>query len=66
MHGTQRMMETRMQRPGVNHLRKAQLLNAAQALEVGMVDDVEQELRRNCYKAVNRVVEDFFLVQEKL
>ena len=60
------MMETRVQRSRLNHFRQAQLLNAAKALKVGMVDDVEQELRRNCYKAVNRVVEYFFLVQEKL
>ena len=55
-------METRMQCAWVNHFGKAKLLYATQALKVRMVDYIEQELRRNCYKAVYRVVKDFFLV----
>ena len=52
-----------MQRAGIYQVRHAQLFNIAQTLEIGMLDQVEHQLRGNADKPVNRVVYDLLFIQ---
>ena len=63
MHGTQRMVKTRMQRTGINQVGHAQLLNIPQPLKVRMLNKVEHQFRRDADKAVNRVVYNLLFIQ---
>ena len=63
MHGTQGMMKTGMQSAGINQVRHAQLFDVTQPLEIRMLDKIENQVWRDTYKAVNRVVNYFLLIQ---
>jgi hypothetical protein len=40
-------------------MRKAHLPNPPQALNIRMIDDLQQQTMRNGYKTVHRIVENF-------
>ena len=62
-------MKTRMQRPRVDVVGQAQLLDPAQARKVGVVDQVEEGCLGHLHKSVDRIIEDlmrFHLVKETI
>jgi len=62
VHGAQRVVEARMQRPRVHEAGEPELLNAPQPLKVPVLNEVEEKLRRDSDEAVDRVVENFLFV----
>jgi hypothetical protein len=62
MHAAQRMMETRVVRPGVHKVRHSHLGYAPQALEIRMLDKVIHQRVSYGNEPVNWVVEDFQLI----
>jgi hypothetical protein len=56
------MVKTGVDSTGINIIAKAQLLNAAQALKIGMLDNIKYQLVRNGDKPMHRVVEYFAFV----
>lgn len=62
VHGTEAVGETGVVGAWIHHVGHAHLLDAAQTLEIGVLDDVEMQLVGYAHKTVNRVVEDFLLV----
>ncbi len=62
VHGPQGVVKARVERPRVHEVCEPQLFDPAQPLKVGVLDDVEHELRRSGNEPVYRVVEDFLLV----
>ena len=62
VHGPQRVVEARVQRPRVHKTREAELLDAPQPLEIRVFDEVKQELRRDGNETVNRVVENLLFI----
>ena len=62
MHGAEAMGETGVVGSRIDHIGHAHLLDAAQTLEIGVLNDVEMQFIGYAHKTVNRVVEDFLLV----
>jgi hypothetical protein len=46
----------------INQITQPKLLNVAQALKIGVLDDIIDQLASNGYKAINRIVDDFLFV----
>jgi len=63
MHCTDNMLKPRVQRSRVHQMRHANLLNKAQPLDKGMLDQIKNESRRDAYKSVHRVIYYLLLVQ---
>ena len=62
MHGAQYMMEARVVGTWIYEVAQAQLLDAAQALQVRMLEDIENNFVRQRNKTIDWVVYDFLLV----
>lgn len=62
VHGAQHMMKTRVVGTRINQMTQAQLLNATQALQVRMLEDIENNFVGQRNKTVDWVVYDFLLV----
>ena len=63
MHSAQRVVKARMVRARVDKVCHTQLLNATQALVVGMLYQRKYQIVRYLYKPVYRVVYYFILFQ---
>ena len=64
MRGPQCMMESMMMSPGIHQAGQTQLRYAAQALEIRVLDDIEDELIGYGNKAIDRIVQDFALIHD--
>ena len=60
--GAKRMMEARVVSTRIYIITQAQLLYAAQALEVGMLYDIKDNVMRNGDKAMHRVIKGLALI----
>jgi hypothetical protein len=66
VHGSQRMLETGVQGSGIDQVGQSELFDAAQTLEIGMLNQVEDESARDVYKPVDRVVDYFPFLLHRL
>jgi hypothetical protein len=56
------MVKTRMLCAWINQITQPKLLNVAQALKIGVLDDIIDQLASNGDEAINRIVDDFLFV----
>jgi hypothetical protein len=64
VQSAQAMLETGMICPGINKVGKTQLLNVSQPLVPGMFYQVKHEITRDADKTINRVINNFSLVNK--
>ena len=62
MHRTNAVVETGMQRTGINQVCKSELFNAPQPLKIRMFDQIENEIARDINKSVYRIIDDFSFI----
>ena len=55
-------MKTCMLCTWIHQITQPKLLNVAQALKIGVLDDIIDQLASNGYEAINRIVDDFLFV----
>src|SRR5687767_5432470 len=53
------MMQPGMYCAGIDQVCKCHLVNAPQALIVGMCNDIKYKWMVNCYKTINRIIDNF-------
>jgi hypothetical protein len=63
MHRTEGMVKTRMHRARIYQVRKSELLDIPQTLNVRMLNQFKNQLRRYGYEPVNGIIDDLFPVQ---
>ena len=63
MHSSQRVLKAGVVRPRIDEICHPQLLNAAKPLKVWVRNDVEDQVALNMNEPVDRIVDDFLLVQ---
>ena len=66
VHGAQRMVEARVQRSGVDQVRKTELLDVTQTLEPGMVDQPQHHRMGHGDEPVDGVVQDLAAASQGL
>ena len=63
VHSAQCMMKTGMQSAGIDQMSHPQLFDMAQPLDVRMLDQIKDKIRRNGNETIDRIINNFFLVQ---
>ena len=64
VQSSQSVLKTGMICPGVNKVGKTKLLNISQSLVPGMFYQVKYKITRNANKTVNRVIDNFSLINK--
>ena len=65
MQCTQAMLKPAVDCPRVNEACKPELPDVAEPLEPGMLNDIKDEIARNVYKSVDRIIDYLSLVGDK-
>lgn len=63
MHRTERVVKARVMGTGINVIGQTELRDSAQPLKIRMLNEVENQVKRNGDEAVNRVVENLMFIE---
>lgn len=64
VHGTQGMMKTGVQGPGIDQMGQPQLLDPPQTLKITVLKDIEEQISRKSDETMHRIVQDLALIED--